>query len=69
VYEGKPVLATVLDHFKPERLWPDLFDSPSNHVPMCTHHHAIKSGLEKGVHSKERWLNKVYPKYKELVEL
>ena len=64
MYDGIPKEATVLDHFRPRRLWPGLEDSPENHVPMCGHHHAVKSGMEKHAHTKEQWTIKVLPKFK-----
>ncbi len=68
LYDGIPKEATVLDHFRPRRLWPGLEDSPDNHVPMCSHHHAIKSGMEKYAVTREQWNNKVLPKFKKCDE-
>ena len=65
IYDKVPKVATVLDHFRPRRLWPELELAGSNLMPICDHHHAIKSGLETRASTREEWEEKVLPKYKE----
>lgn len=60
-------MATVLDHFRPRRFWPELEFANSNLVPMCDSCHARKSGMERHVKSRMGWERKVLPNYEKCV--
>ena len=48
-------IATVVDHDKTRRLWPELEMDLDNLVPMCNKHHNKKRALEKNIHTQEDW--------------
>jgi 5-methylcytosine-specific restriction endonuclease McrA len=53
--EGKTVAATVGDHHRPRRLWPELNLTMSNLVSMCQSHHRKKSLLERDCQTRTAW--------------
>lgn len=64
IYDQIPRVATILDHFRPRRLWPELEMAVSNLMPICDYHHAQKTGLEAKAPTREKWEKIVLPKYK-----
>jgi len=53
--EGKIKTASIVDHHKPKRLWPELALTPSNLTSMCESHHNKKSRIELDIHSQYEW--------------
>ena len=45
--QGVMTLATVTDHIKPAKAFPELFDEPTNHQSLCGRHNVIKECQDK----------------------
>jgi 5-methylcytosine-specific restriction endonuclease McrA len=55
----KTTPATVLDHLRPRRIWPELELDDTNLIPCCEPCHRRKSGFESNYYSKELWTKKM----------
>jgi len=53
--EGNTVEASVVDHHRPRRLWPDLSLTMTNLVSMCGLHHRKKSLIERDCQTRRVW--------------
>jgi 5-methylcytosine-specific restriction endonuclease McrA len=52
---GKVVLATIGDHYKPKKLFPDLALDRENIKGCCDYHHQVKRNWEKGISTRDQF--------------
>jgi 5-methylcytosine-specific restriction protein A len=56
---GQVTVATIGDHLKPRRLFPELSLYPDNIVGSCDHHHQVKRNWERTLSTQDQYNERI----------